>query len=141
MSPAKYQYGAKSMVLDIWRSFRALPLCVQIWLAAFLVPVNLFPLAFLDQPQGHLIALLAIAGMALNVPIMVAARGMSGAIALPHVLCWVPLVIIVTLLLMSEEFLSPAFVRFLWLLLIVDITSLVFDFRDAAHWLKSRKAT
>ncbi|WP_170344530.1 hypothetical protein [Ruegeria atlantica] len=132
---------ATSMVLDIWRSFRMLPVWVQVWVAFILVPVNLLPLAFLDQPQGYLIALLAVSGMALNVPIMVAARGMSGAMALPHILCWVPLVIIVTLLLFSEDPLSPAFAGFLRVLLIVDITSLVFDFRDAARWLNSRKAT
>ena len=86
-----------------------------------------------------MIALLAISGMALNVPIMLGARGMSGAMALPHILCWVPLVIIVTLLLFSEETPSPAFVCFLRVLLIVDITSLVFDFRDAARWLRSRQ--
>ncbi|MCA0906442.1 hypothetical protein LCM27_08530 [Ruegeria marisrubri] len=131
---------ATSMVLDIWLSFRTLPVWVQVWVAFILVPVNLLPLAFLDQPQGHLIAWLAISGMALNVPIMLGARGMSGAMALPHILCWVPLVIIATLLLFSEDRLSPAFAGFLWVLLIVDITSLVFDFRDAARWLRSRRA-
>lgn len=131
---------ATSMVLDIWRSFRTLPVWVQVWVAFILVPVNLLPLAFLDQPKGHLIALLAFSGMALNVPIMLGARGMSGAMALPHILCWVPLVIIVTLLLFSEDPLSPAFVCFLRVLLIVDITSLVFDFRDAARWLRSRRS-
>ncbi|MCX8954007.1 hypothetical protein OU790_11230 [Ruegeria sp. NA] len=129
------------MVLDIWRSFRALPLWVQIWVAVILVPVNLVPLAFLDQPQGMLIAVLAITGMALNIPIMAVARGMSGAMALPHILCWVPLVVIVTLLLFSDATLSIAFIKFLWVLLIVDIISLLFDFRDAVNWLRSRRAT
>ncbi|WP_298848562.1 hypothetical protein [uncultured Ruegeria sp.] len=128
------------MVLDIWCSFRTLPMWVQVWVAVILVPVNLVPMAFLDQPPGQVVAFLAITGMALNVPIMVAARGMSGAMALPHIVCWVPLVVIVALLLSSEEILSPAFVRFLWVLLIVDIVSLIFDFRDAAHWFRGRQA-
>jgi hypothetical protein len=128
------------MVQDIWQSFRGLPLWVQIWVAVILVPVNLIPLFFLDQPQGVLIAALAITGMALNLPIMIAARGMSGAMALPHILCWVPLVIVVVGLLSAAETLNSAYVRILWLLLIVDVISLVFDVRDAAHWMRSRKA-
>ncbi len=127
------------MAQDIWHSFRALPLWVQIWVAVILVPVNLMPLFFLDQPQGVLIAALAITGMALNLPIMMAARGMSGAMALPHLLCWVPLVIVVVGLLSAAETLNPNYVRYLWLLLIVDVISSVFDVRDAAHWMRSRK--
>ncbi|WP_170549060.1 hypothetical protein [Ruegeria conchae] len=127
------------MVQDIWLSFRRLPLWVQIWVAVILVPVNLMPLFFLDQPQGVLIAALAITGMALNLPIMIAARGMSEAMALPHILCWVPLVIVVVGLLSAAETLNPTYIRFLWLLLIVDVISLVFDVRDAAHWMRSRK--
>ena len=127
------------MAQDIWHSFRALPLWVQIWVAVILVPANLMPLFFLDQPQGVLIAALAITGMALNLPIMIAARGMSRAMALPHILCWFPLVIVVAGILIATETLNPAYVRFLWLLLIVDVISLVFDVRDAAHWMSSRK--
>jgi hypothetical protein len=127
------------MVQDIWHSFRGLPLWVQIWVAVILAPVNLMPLFFLGQPQGVLIAGLAITGMALNLPIMIAARGMSGAMALPHLLCWVPMAIVVAGMLSAAETLNPAYVRFLWLLLIVDVISLVFDVRDAAHWMSSRK--
>ncbi len=127
------------MVQDIWQSFRGLPLWVQFWVAVILVPVNLMPLFFLEQLQGVLIAALAITGMALNLPIMIAARGMSGAMALPHILCWVPLVIVVLGMLSAAETLNPNYVRFLWLLLIVDVISLVFDVRDAAHWMRSRK--
>ncbi len=128
------------MAQDIWQSFRGLPLWVQIWVAVILVPVNLLPLFFLDQPQGVLIAALAITGMALNLPIMMAARGMSGAMALPHLLCWIPLVIVVAGMLSAAETLNPNYVRFLWLLLIVDVISLVFDVRDAANWMRNRKA-
>ncbi|WP_425082686.1 hypothetical protein [Ruegeria profundi] len=109
-------------------------------MAVILVPVNLMPLFFLDQPQGELIAALAITGMALNLPIMMAARGMSGTMALPHLLCWVPLVIVVAGMLSAADTLNPNYFRFLWLLMIVDVISLVFDVRDAAHWMRNRKA-
>ena len=126
------------MVRDIWMSFRSLPLWVQIWMALILIPVNLVPLVFLDQPHGELIAMLAVTGMALNIPIMLAARGMSKAMALPHLLCWGPLVIIIVMVLIGDVPLASNFAAFLLLLLIVDSISLAFDLRDSFMWVKSR---
>ncbi len=127
------------MIGDIWRSFRNLPVWVQIWMALFLIPFNLAPLAFLDQPYGILIAVLAITGMALNVPIMVAARGMSNAMALPHLLCWTPMVVVIVMALSGDAEMSSGYVAFLWLLLTVDLISLAFDLNDAVHWFRARK--
>ena len=126
------------MVRDIWMSFRSLPRWVQIWMALILIPVNLVPLTFLDQPHGELIAMLAVTGMALNIPIMLAARGMSKAMALPHLLCWGPLVIVIVMALNSNAQLAPDYVAFLLLLLVVDSVSLAFDIRDSFMWVKSR---
>lgn len=128
------------MVRDIWSSFRDLPLWVQVWVALILVPVNLMPLAFVDQPYGWPIAALAVMGMALNIPIMLVARGMSRAMALPHLLCWVPLVVLVAYVLQDGGDLSPAYASALMLLVVVDVISLAFDLRDAVLWLKRDKA-
>ncbi len=127
------------MIADIWLSFRALPLWVQLWMTFILVPVNLGTLAFVDQPQGALIAALAVTGMALNIPIMRAARGMSKAMALPHLICWVPMVAIIIILLTDGTPLTTGFVRFLVLLLIVDLISLGFDLNDSIVWLRERQ--
>ncbi|WP_171211574.1 hypothetical protein [Ruegeria sp. HKCCA5426] len=128
------------MVRDIWLSFRELPLWVQFWMAFILIPVNLAPLAFVDQPQGALIAALSVTGMALNIPIMRAARGMTKAMALPHLVCWVPMLAIVIMLLMDASALSPGYVQFLVLLLVVDLISLGFDVNDSIVWLRERQA-
>ncbi|WP_171125294.1 MULTISPECIES: hypothetical protein [unclassified Ruegeria] len=128
------------MVRDIWLSFRELPLWVQFWMAFVLIPVNLAPLAFVDQPQGALIAALSVTGMALNIPIMRAARGMTKAMALPHLVCWVPMLAIVIMLLMDASALSPGYVQFLVLLLVVDLISLGFDVNDSIVWLRERQA-
>ncbi len=128
------------MVRDIWLSFRELPLWVQFWMAFILIPVNLAPLAFVDQPQGALIAALSVTGMALNIPIMRAARGMTKAMALPHLVCWVPMLAIVIMLLMDDSALSPGYVQFLVLLLVVDLISLGFDVNDSIVWLRQRQA-
>ncbi len=128
------------MIRDIWMSFRNLPLWVQIWMVFVLIPVNLAPLAFVDQPQGALIAALSVTGMALNIPIIRAARGMTKAMALPHLICWVPLVAIIIILLTDGTVLSPEYARFLLLLLVVDLISLAFDLNDSIVWLRERQA-
>jgi uncharacterized membrane protein len=128
------------MLLDIWTSFRNLPLWVQIWVSFILVPVNLIPLAFLDQPLGILVTVLAIAGMAFNLPIMLVTRSMSGAMALPHLVFWTPLVVIVFGVLLSGAELSPTYFWFLVILFVVDAISLAFDLRDAARWFANKKA-
>lgn len=127
------------MIKDIWASFRGLPVWVQIWIGIVLVPVNLAPLAFLDQPNGGLIAALSITGMALNIPIMLAARGMSKAMALPHLLVWSPLVVIVALTLADAEVATSGYLTFLTVLLVVDLISLGFDVNDARLWMKGRE--
>ncbi|MEM6656966.1 MAG: hypothetical protein AAF625_02675 [Pseudomonadota bacterium] len=127
------------MLKDIWISFRELPLWVQIWMAVILVPMNLMPLAFLDQPFGPLIAGLAVLGMALNLPIMIAARGMSGAMAVPHLVCWTPMVLIIAYVLNTHTDLLPLYAQLLLALLLVDLISLGFDLRDAIHWMKRRR--
>ncbi len=128
------------MLKDIWFSFRQLPTWVQIWVSVVLVPVNLVPLAFLDQPYGAVIAALAVLGMALNLPIMIAARGMSRAMAIPHLLCWTPMVLIVVYVLNTHTDLVPIYAQFLLVLLVVDLISLGFDLRDAILWTKGGKA-
>ena len=114
--------------IDIWRSFRALPGWVQIWVAFILAPINLASLAFLDEPGGWLVALLAIGGMLPNMPILFGERGFSKLMALPHVLIWTPLLFVIWNLLSTSA--SGSFALFLWALLIVDAISLGFDFPD-----------
>lgn len=122
------------MIIEIWQSFRRLPLWVQLWVALILVPVNLVSLAFLDAPQGVLVALLAIAGMAPNLLIMMRDHGFSRAMAIPHLIFWVPLVVIVTGLLTGGGTLPETYRLFLIVLLIVDVISLGFDVSDALRW-------
>lgn len=123
------------MILDIWRSFRAMPLWVQVWVGLILVPVNAASILFWQEPFGLWIALLAISAMMLNLPIMLVERGFSKAMALPHVVIWVPLVIGVAGLLLQDG-ISGAYAIFLMILLLTDVISLLFDFKDAWAWLR-----
>lgn len=127
------------MVLDIWNSFRHLPLWVQIWVAIILVPVNIAALFFVFEPYGLLVAALANGGMLPNLGIMVWERGFSATMALPHVVIWTPLVLLVIWMILTDVTDDPAYRTFLWVLLVVDTLSLVFDFNDARKWMKSRR--
>ncbi|WP_299842349.1 hypothetical protein [uncultured Roseovarius sp.] len=122
------------MIVDIWQSFRRLPVWVQIWVAAILVPVNLSPLLFLSEFQGVMVATLAVGGMAPNLVIMMRDHGFSRAMALPHLLIWTPLVIFLINLLSSGAELPDIYRNFLILLLLVDLVSLAFDCLDALKW-------
>ena len=126
------------MIADIWNSFRALPLRVQLWVALILVPVNAASLGFLAHPGGGWIALLAVGAMLLNLPIMLRERGLSKAMAWPHLLLWPPLLLLVLYRLQFGAP-TPGFARYLWLLLAVDLVSLLLDFRDARHWLRGER--
>jgi len=123
----------QGMIGEIWGSFRAMPLWVQVWVFVLLVPVNSASLLFLGEQNGVLIAVLAIGAMLLNGVIMLIERGFSKAMALPHVVIWTPLVALLAIMLSRGEE-TGAFATFLQVLLIVELISLGFDFKDARDW-------
>ena len=75
-----------NLFIEIWNSFRALPLWVQLWMVVILMPINFASLFFLGEPQGGLIAFLAIFGMLPNMVIMIYDRGLSKLMAFPHLI-------------------------------------------------------
>lgn len=121
------------LVRDIWNSFNLLPAWAQVWVAVILVPVNLAALAFVTAPMGTWIAFLAVAGIAPNVLVMAMERSFSRTMALPHVVIWAPLVILIVMALTRADVVG-GYRTFLLLLLAVDVVSLVFDFRDSWKW-------
>jgi len=128
-----------ALVQDIWRSFRALPLWVQIWVGLILVPINMASILYIFKPAGLLIAALAIGGMTPNLFIMIKERGLSKAMALPHLLIWTPLVVIL-LLNLDSPWVQGGYQTYIWLLLVVDLLSLAFDYPDAWKWWKGDRA-
>lgn len=121
-----------SILVDIYVSFRSLPAWVQIWVAILLAPVNIATLFFLDQPMGVWIAVLAFAGMLPNIPIMLADRGSSKRMAIPHVLFWGPML---ALLVFARPEAVGGYAVFLWVLLAVNGVSTCFDSVDVVKWL------
>jgi len=124
------------LVSDLWQNYRALPLWVQIWVFGVLVPVNAASIFFIGQPGGLWIAFLAITPMLINVPVMIVERGFSKTMALSHLPLWTPLVI---WLIVARPEGSAAYQSYLWVLLVVDVISLGFDYPDAWRWWKGER--
>ena len=120
----------------IIQSFFRLPFWVKIWVFFILVPVNMGGLFFLDHPVGRWCAILGIVGMMPNLVIMWMQKGLSKAMAFPHLVPWTILVIWLVTLLNSPEMPSGNLLLFIGVLLLTDIISLVFDYRDAWLWWK-----
>ncbi len=131
------------MIGEIWASFRRMPGWVQIWVAFILMPVNLMPLVFWVSGEAFwgLFALLAVGGMALNVPIMLVERGLSKAMAFPHIVLWTPLVVGLGQA-VSQGAVGPRDLQDIALivLLIVNLISLGFDYPDAVKWWRGDRA-
>ncbi len=122
----------KSVLLDIWRSFRSLPLWVQVWVGLILVPVNMATVILITEPCCYLIPILAIGGMAPNAVLMFIERGFSKAMALSHILLWIPLLV----LLAYEIKTNSIFANYLMVLFAVDFVSICFDLKDSRDWFK-----
>lgn len=121
------------MILQIWQSYRRLPLWVQLWVALILVPVNAASLFFVTQPAGAWLALMAVGAMLCNGVLMLVERGFSKVMALPHVLIWTPMLGLILWLLTQN--IADGFRTYLLILLAVDVFSLILDVIDTRKWL------
>ena len=123
----------QNITLKIWGSFRALPVWVQIWVAAILMPINMLSLYFYNEPMGLLIAFLANIAMMLNLPVMIYDKGFSKMMALPHLIPWT---ILVGILLFARPEATGLYDTYLWVLLGTNTISLLFDYPDAIKWFR-----
>lgn len=129
-----------SVFSDIWESFLGLPTWVKIWMVFILVPVNAASARFIGEPWSWLIVALAFAGMIPNIVIMLSDRGLTNKMAVPHVIFWIPLVLILAyLLLFPDVTLPPAYAVYLKILLVVNVISLGFDIPETLAWFRTRK--
>lgn len=128
--------GSRNMAADIWHSFRALAGWVQIWVVFLLVPINVTSVFFIDKPMGLWVALLANIAMLPNLWVMVHDRGFSKLMALPHIVPWTALVL---LLVFARPEATGGYEAYLWILLATNVISLAFDYPDAIAWLKGNR--
>jgi len=126
-----------NVFVEIWNSFRATPGWVQVWMVFLLMPINMASVFFINEPKGMLIAFLANIGMLLNIPVMFYDRGMSKLMSIPHLLPWTVLVLII---IFRRPEATGLYDTFLWVLLIINLISLAFDYGDALKWIKGDRA-
>ena len=122
----------KIILLDIWRSFRALPLWVQIWVGLILVPVNTATIVLITEPSSYIIPVLAIGGMMPNAVLMFVERGFSKAMTLSHIVLLIPLLVLLVLNISA----GSVFSGYLMILFAVDFISICFDVKDGRDWFK-----
>ncbi|MGI9394371.1 MAG: hypothetical protein ACR2OY_06975 [Boseongicola sp.] len=123
---------------DILTGFQQLPTWVQVWVVAILGPVNLVSVLFVGEPGGWIVAMLAFAGIVPNAVVLAVTRKFGREMALSHLVFWPPLIVVLIGLLIANPVTS--FALYLWLLLLVDVISIAFDFRDARIWWQTRRA-
>lgn len=126
------------VVGDVWASIGRLPIWVVVWVSFVLVPVNVASVMYWAEPYGGLIFILAVGGMLPNVFMIFIQGGVTKAMAIPHVLLWTPLVFVILYVLLTAD-ISDSFTTFLWVLLVVEIISLGFDYNDAAAWFRGER--
>lgn len=124
------------MIMEIYKSFRALPGWVQIWVMFLLMPINMASIFFINEPMGLWIAVLAIGAMMLNMPVMLCDRGFSKLMALPHIIPWT---LLVAILVFRRPEASGTYDIYLWVLLVAELISLGFDYPDAISWINGKR--
>ncbi|PVY77385.1 hypothetical protein C8D92_10370 [Tamilnaduibacter salinus] len=122
-----------------WHSYRSLPTWVQIWVGLILVPANALPFAFLDTPTGYWAAVAALFVVMTNIPIMLACRGMSRLMSLPHLIAWIPLEAYLLVRLTTTGYVDATETSLAALLLIINGISLVFDTVDSIRWCRGER--
>jgi hypothetical protein len=129
-----------NLLSDIWQSYLGLPTWVKIWVFLILVPVNIASIWFMGNPGSSLVVSFAIAGLLFNAIPIWFDRGFSSSMAIPHVIFWIPLtIILVNYLMISEVVLTDNYRYFLIILMVCNLISLSFDIPDLLKWLRARK--
>ena len=125
-------------IARIFKSFFALPVWVIIWICVFLGPANFAGFWFLDTPTGFWVTVLGAGAIFLNIVPVLLNGGASKVLAIPHVICWVPLEIILLRRLISED-LTVGEWWFAIAVVVINGISLGFDFYDTAEWWRGNR--
>ena len=118
-------------VVPLLKSLATLPMWVKVWLVA-LGLTNVASLAFLNQPSGVVVAILAFSGIILSKIAVSYAGGLTRLVSVGHIVGWVPLVL---MLLFARPLADGAYDTYLAILLIMNTISILFDLNDFRLWL------
>lgn len=116
-----------------------MPKWVFIWVFFILVPANFSGLLFLKYDTGFWVAVLGIGGIMPNLVFLYLNGGMSKVLAVPHLIFWIPLHIILGILWATKSDMSSFEQNYLLTIFTINTISLAFDFYDANEWRKGKR--
>lgn len=124
---------------QLWLSFRRIPLWVQVWMALVLVPVNLLSFLVLDYQAAQMVALAAALALGSNLLLLYRYVGFSRVMALPHLVFWGPLQVLLVMRVLQNPAPGAGEVLFICLVLLVNGISLIFDLLDTWRWWQGER--
>jgi len=128
-----------STLARIFKSLFAMPVWVIVWMLGFLIPANLSGLFLLDYVSGFWVALLGATAIAINAVIVFANGGFSKVLAIPHLVFWAPLQVILLYRYFTVPDMSNFEQNYILVVLIINGVSLVFDIFDTKEWLRGNR--
>ena len=131
-----------SILKTLWniiQSFFSLPAWVIIWIVVFLIPANFAGFWFLELPSGIWIAGLGAGSILFNLILVWLNKGFSKALALPHLVCWIPLCIYLWMRISAGSAVSEAEQILMLICAIINTISLGFDVKDGWEWLRGQR--
>ncbi|MDA4845378.1 hypothetical protein [Hoeflea poritis] len=105
----------------------------------FLIPANLSGFLLLDTVSGRWIAALGGGALAVNTVIVLVQGGFSRLLAIPHLIFWAPLeIILITLYFMTE--MTPMESTVVAGVVVINGISLLFDAHDTLRWVRGERS-
>lgn len=123
-------------------SYRRLPMWMRLWIALVLIPVNAAGFFMLHTASGHVVAWAGAFVLATNGITLWHYASLNRALALPHLLAWVPLQALLVARLIGGW--GPDALEWdEWLLAVVVLTvnsvALFFDTVASLRWWRDRR--
>lgn len=122
----------------IFGSLFSLPVWVIVWMLAFLIPANLSGFLYLDTISGRWIAGLGGGALLINTVLVLMNGGFSRVLAIPHLILWGPLEIVLILRAVSAE-MGPEELWLVVTVMVINGISLVFDIIDTRRWYSGER--
>lgn len=107
-------------------------------MAAVLLPANSLRLFLLQYPGARMVAIAAVLALGSNMLLMYGYAGFTRLMALPHLLVWGPLQVMLPMYLMASTPTADE-VMYISLILAVNGISLLFDALDSWRWLQGER--
>ncbi|MEM9279524.1 MAG: hypothetical protein AAGA76_13200 [Pseudomonadota bacterium] len=128
-----------NLVIRILKSSFSMPVWVQIWIYFFLIPANFSGLFLLHYVSGFWIAVLGAGAIFINMGILFLNGGFSKVLAIPHLLFWIPLQIILLFRYLLAPDLSDFEQTYILVVMIINGISIVLDIYDTKEWLNGNR--